>query len=67
MKVIANHQLRGEYGVVQANQVFECRDDTGNELLKAGLVRNALPPKVQYETKVLVPEAPESMHKDGSR
>lgn len=59
MRVIANRQLHGEYGTVTADQGFECRDDLATELLKGGMVRNALPPKVQYETKVITPEAPE--------
>jgi hypothetical protein len=66
MRVIANHQLRGEYttepGVkvtVLPDQPFEPSDEAAEQLLKAGLVRHARPPKVQYETKVIVPEAPE--------
>ena len=59
MQVIANRQLRGEYGIVVPDQLFECSDETAQELLKSGLVRNALPPRVQYETKVITPEAPE--------
>jgi len=59
MKVIANRALRGEYGTVVPDQEFECRDEIAQQLLKSGLVRNALPPKVEYETKIIKPEAPE--------
>jgi hypothetical protein len=59
MKVIANRQLHGEYGDAAPDQLFECREETAEQLLKAGLVRHALPPKVQYEIKVIKPEAPE--------
>jgi len=59
MKLIANRQLRGEYGTAAPDQEFECREETAAELLKSGLARNPLPPRVAYETKVIVPEAPE--------
>ena len=59
MQVIANRQLRGEYGTVTPDQQFECRDETAQALLKSGMVRPAAPPKIQYETKIIVPEAPE--------
>jgi hypothetical protein len=59
MKVVANRQLHGSYGTVVPDQAFECPDDTAQELLKAGLVRHCKPPKVQYETKIIMPEAPE--------
>lgn len=59
MEVIANRQLRGEYGTVAPDQSFECRNETAQQLLKAGLVRNAMPPVIEYQTKVIVPEAPE--------
>jgi hypothetical protein len=59
MQVIANRQLRGEYGSVVPDQQFECREETAQQLLKADLVRHALPPKVEYETKIIKPEAPE--------
>lgn len=58
MKVIANRQLRGEYGSVAPDEEFECREHTAAELLKSNLVRHARPPRVEYETKVIVPEAP---------
>ena len=59
MRVVANKPLRGEYGFVCADQEFEVRDDLGTLLLKKGMVRNALPPRVLYETKIIKPEAPE--------
>jgi hypothetical protein len=59
MRVIANSQLRGEYGTVVPDQEFDVRDEVANELLKSGMVRHATPPRVEYETKVITPEAPE--------
>jgi hypothetical protein len=59
MKVIANRQLRGNYGLVVPDQEFETTDAIADSLLKRGLVRHAVPPKVQYETKIIKPEAPE--------
>lgn len=60
MKLIANTQLAGDYGRVNAGQVFEVPDAQGKELLRTGHVRVATPPAVAYETKVIVPqEAPQ--------
>lgn len=59
MKVIANKLLYGPYGQVVQDQEFECEDERAQQLLKSGYVRHANPPKVQYETKVVTPEAPE--------
>lgn len=59
MKLIANRQLRGVYGLVVPGQTFDCPDDVAAELLKKEVARMALPPRVQYETKVVTPEAPE--------
>jgi hypothetical protein len=61
MRVIANRPLYGEYGTVTAGQEFDCRDEIARQLLEAGRVRLPDdPPRVRYETKVIVPsEAPE--------
>lgn len=59
MQVIANRQLFGDYGAVVAGQQFECQDDVANELIARSLVRRLEAPKVAYEVKVIVPEAPE--------
>jgi len=60
MRLIAvAHQLTGVYGTVTAGQEFECRDDLARQLVKAGSARKADPPRVTYETKVVVLEAPE--------
>ena len=59
MRLISNTQLTGSYGTVVAGQEFECEESTARELLTAGIVRKAGPPAVRYETKVIVPEAPE--------
>jgi hypothetical protein len=59
MRVIANSQLTGDYGTVAADQEFDPGDELGARLLKSGMVRHATPPRVEYETKVIVPEAPE--------
>lgn len=59
MKVIANRQLIGDYGTKAPDEEFDLRDEVATELLKSGMVRHATPPRVEYETKVIVPEAPE--------
>ena len=59
MQLTANTQLTGSYGTVVAGQEFECEEATARELLSAGMVRKTGPPIVRYETKVIVPEAPE--------
>lgn len=59
MKLIANRQLRGEYGLVVPGQEFEVREEIGLQLLRIGVVERPVDPKITYETKVIVPEAPE--------
>ena len=59
MRLIANRQLTGDYGSVVAGDGFEVEDATGHQLITAGLARRAETPRVQYETKVITPEAPE--------
>lgn len=59
MQLIANRQLEGSYGTIAPDQKFDCPDDIAQELLKRGLVRNPAPPRVQYETKIIKPTAPE--------
>ena len=59
MRLIANRQLTGVYGSVVAGDGFDVEDATGRQLMSAGLARRADPPRVQYETKVITPEAPE--------
>jgi hypothetical protein len=59
MTVIANRPLRGEYGLVNRGQQFEVRDEVAEQLLKKGLVTPVGAPRVEYETKVLRPAAPE--------
>ena len=67
MRVIAIRQLTGNYGTVIAGQEFTCSDDVARELLAAGVVRRPDPPQVIYETKVIVPEAPEVRARDSFR
>ena len=67
MKVIANRQLHGEYGDANPDQLFECRDHIAEQLLASGLVRHPLPPKVEYEIKIIKPEAPEVSPRDPFR
>jgi hypothetical protein len=60
MRVIANRQLTGEYGTIAPNQEFECPNELAGQLRAKGMVRNAIPPRIEYETQVLRPqEAPE--------
>jgi predicted ester cyclase len=59
MRVIANRQITGEYGSKVAGDVFEVRDELAEDLLRRELVRRADPPRIIYQTKIIVPEAPE--------
>ena len=60
MKLIANCQLHGEYGMVTEGDTFDVRDDVGEMLIKNGNARKADPPQVVYETQALQPqETPE--------
>lgn len=59
MTLIANRQLTGDYGTVHAGQVFTVTDEVGLQLISNGVARRPDPPRVLYETKVIVPEAPE--------
>ena len=67
MRVIANRQLTGHYGVVTMGQEFDAEDDVARQLLRAGLVKRPDPPAMVYETKVIVPEAPEAAPRDAFR
>ena len=49
MRLIAERQLYGSYGLVHAGQQFEVADDIGTELLRRGLVHRADPPRIAYE------------------
>ena len=60
-------QLTGAYGTVVAGQQFECEPEIALQLLAAGFVRRVGPTAVQYETKVIVPEAPEVSARPGFR
>ncbi len=64
MRVIANRQLAGHYGVVTTGQEFDAEDDVARQLLRAGLVKKPDPPAMVYETKVIVPEVPEAAPRD---
>src|SRR5580658_7170856 len=57
--VCVSSQLTGAYGTVIAGEEFECEDSIATELLRAGFVRKPGSPTVRYETKVIVPEAPQ--------
>lgn len=60
MRLIAvAHQLTGDYGTVTAGQEFEVNDEVAAELMRNGSARRADPPRVLYDTKVIVPEAPQ--------
>ncbi|HTF69826.1 MAG TPA: hypothetical protein VK638_44825 [Edaphobacter sp.] len=59
MKLIANRQLTGTYGTVTAGQTFEVEDATAVQLITQGVAHKADPPRVEYQTKVIKPEAPE--------
>jgi hypothetical protein len=56
----AKTQLYGDWGNVPAGKEFYCEDEEqARELIRTGKVFSPAPPRVQYETKVIVPEAPE--------
>lgn len=61
MRVICNRQqLCGSYGVATLGQEIEIEDEMiARQLLRLGHVRLPDPPRVVYETKVIIPEAPE--------
>jgi hypothetical protein len=59
MRLIAGRQLTGSYGTVVAGEIFEVEDDLGRQLVLAGNAVKAEPPRILYETKVILPEAPE--------
>lgn len=59
MRLIANRQLSGAYGVVTAGQVFECDDEIARTLMENGVAYRPQPPRILYQTKVVRPEAPE--------
>ena len=67
MRVIANRQLTGHYGVVTIGQEFEADDDVARQLLRNGLVKKPDLPAMVYETKVIAPEAPEAAPRDTFR
>jgi hypothetical protein len=59
MRLIAYRQLTGSYGTVAAGKEFEADDDIALQLIEQGKAVKADPPKIEYMTKVIVPEAPE--------
>jgi hypothetical protein len=67
MRVIANRQLTGHYGVVTIGQEFEADDDVARQLLRNGLVKKPDLPAMVYEMKVIVPEVPEAAPRDAFR
>src|ERR1019366_5755395 len=64
MRLIANRQLTGHYGVVTIGQEFEADDDVARQLLRNGVVKKPDPPALVYETKVIAPEVPEAAPRD---
>ena len=67
MRLIANRQLTGHYGVVTIGQEFEADDDVARQLLRNGLVKKPDLPAMVYETKVIAPEVPEAAPRDTFR
>src|ERR1019366_3966421 len=64
MRLIANRQLAGHYGVVTIGQEFEADDDVARQVLRNGVVRKPDLPAMVYETKVIAPEVPEAAPRD---
>ena len=67
IRLIANRQLTGHYGVVTIGQEFEAEDDVARQLLRNGLVKKPDLPSMVYETKVIAPEVPEAAARDTFR
>ena len=67
IRLIANRQLTGHYGVVTMGQEFEAEDDVARQLLRNGLVKKPDLPSMAYETKVIAPEVPEAAPRDTFR
>lgn len=59
MRIITHIQLKGDYGLKAPGDEFECPDELALRLIKEGKAHRAGVPKILYETKVIVPEAPE--------
>lgn len=59
MQLIALRQTCGDYGMISAGQVFTADDEVARQLIMEGIARRPDPPRIVYETKVVVPEAPE--------
>ena len=57
--LIANRPMCGDFGNVNAEQEFSASESDADSLVRRGLARYAKPPKIQYSTKVVTPEAPE--------
>lgn len=51
MRLIANCQLTGDYGVVSKDQSFILPDGDAQKLLDSGCARRADPPRVLYQSK----------------
>lgn len=60
MRVVANRQLNGDYGLKNPGDIIDnLPPHLEKDYLARGVVSPAVDPKVQYETKVVRPEAPE--------
>jgi hypothetical protein len=60
MRLIATRQTYSkEFGTAIAGQEIDVSDELGRELLKNGVMRKPDPPQIKYETKIIIPEAPE--------
>jgi hypothetical protein len=60
MRVIANRQLNGDYGLKNPGDIIDnLPPHLEKDYLARGVVSPAEDPKVLYETKVISPEAPE--------
>ena len=59
MRLIANRQLTGDYGTVVAGQEFEASEQIAARLLSMNVAHRATAPRIEYDTKVIVPAAPE--------
>ena len=60
MKLIATQQIYSStHGQVLAGEAFDWPEADTKNLLATGAARYPYPPKIQYETKPILPEAPE--------
>lgn len=59
VKLIAHRLLTGSFGTVPAGEPFDADPEEAQQLVERDLAHHANAPKVEYESKIIAPEAPE--------